>query len=228
MQETEVVNLFNDINIEDFDLEVCCICLEDMVDNIHTLNCNHRFHSNCIIETFRNGLTDCPLCRQKAPARNPYLYIGHLKFNLLKSYAKKKNANKNIVELFEKYNKMNESIKEHKAKTKTLRQEYAKFKKDYDNIITLKLKFERDVRDIKYTRRFGRGVGKIACTEKLNEILKEQKKFITENDSILKKQKKYIKDIASYYDKSVSGYTELYKMKTLIESIPIMPFKLKT
>ena len=30
----EAVNLFNDINIDDFDIDVCCICLEDMVDNM--------------------------------------------------------------------------------------------------------------------------------------------------------------------------------------------------
>jgi hypothetical protein len=223
----EAVNLFNDINIEEFDIDVCCICLEDMVDNIHTLKCNHRFHSECIIETFRSGLTDCPLCRQKAPARNPYIHIGHLKFKLLKTYTKKKNANKNIVELFEKYKKLEETIKDHKMQTKLLKNEFSNFKKANEEIIKKKHKFQKDIRDIKYTRRFGRGLGRIACTEKLNEILQEEKQFLSDHIDIIKLEKKYIKEIANFYNKTNSGYSDLFRLKTLIESIPIVPFQIK-
>jgi hypothetical protein len=223
----EAINLFNDINLEDFNIDVCCICLEDMVDNIHTLKCNHRFHSECIIETFRSGLTDCPLCRQKAPARNPYMHIGHLKFKLLKSYTKKKNANKNILELFEKYKKLEESIKEYRMQTKLLKREFSDFKKTNEEILKTKIKFQKDIKDIKYTRRFGRGLGRIACTEKLNEILEQEKQFLIYHSDTMKLEKKYIKEIANFYNKTNSGYSELYRLKTLIESIPIVPLQIK-
>ena len=223
----EAVNLFNDINIDDFDIDICCICLEDMNDNIHTLKCNHKFHSDCIIETFRNGLTDCPLCRQKAPVRNPYLYIGHLEFKLLKSYAKKKNANKNLVELFQKYNKLKENMKEYKSQSKILKHEFAEFKKKNESILKKKHQYQKDIHDIRFTRRYGRGLGKVVCTEKLNEVLKEQKKFIAENNTIFLLERKYVKEIANFYEKTVNGYSESYRLKTLIESIPIMPLKLK-
>jgi hypothetical protein len=222
----EAVNLFNDIIIEDFDIDICCICLEDMVDNIHTLKCNHRFHSECIIETFRSGLTDCPLCRQKAPTRNSYMCIGHLKFKLLKSYTKKKNANKNIIELFEKYNKLEANIKDYKIQTKLLKREFNDFKKNNEPIMKTKSKFQKDIKDIKYTRRFGRGLGKTLCTQKLNEILEEEKQFLIDNNNIMKLEKKYIKEIANFYSKTNSGYSELYRLKTLIESIPIVPLQI--
>ena len=223
----EAVNLFNDINIEDFDIDVCCICLEDMVDNIHTLKCNHKFHSECIIETFRSGLTDCPLCRQKAPTRNSYMHIGHLKFKLLKTYTKKKNANKSIVELFEKYKKLEENIKDHRMQTKLLKNEFADFKKTNEEIIKTKHKFQKDIRDIKYTRRYGRGLGKTACTEKLNEVLEDEKQFLIYHNNTIKLEKKFIKEIANFYNKTTTGYSDLYRLKTMIESIPIVPLQIK-
>lgn len=60
-------------------LEECSICLELLKKNVITLNCNHRFHTNCILNWTNNnnnllyshdknfyiikGL--CPLCKKE-------------------------------------------------------------------------------------------------------------------------------------------------------------------
>ena len=42
---------------------MCSICHETLDDDIYTLpECNHKYHSNCIITWFRTGKKSCPLC----------------------------------------------------------------------------------------------------------------------------------------------------------------------
>ena len=33
--------------------EVCAICRENLCQNTHTLECNHTYHTNCIMNWFR-------------------------------------------------------------------------------------------------------------------------------------------------------------------------------
>ena len=44
--------------------EVCSICREVMDDNKqnYLLQCNHRFHTECIIDSLRAS-NQCPICR---------------------------------------------------------------------------------------------------------------------------------------------------------------------
>lgn len=58
----------------------CAICQEPLINNYMTLNCSHKFHSKCVIDFMKNGITDllqtyrnsfeinknnckCPICR---------------------------------------------------------------------------------------------------------------------------------------------------------------------
>ena len=46
-------------------MELCCVCHENLESNIYTLpECNHTFHTNCIMTWFRapSGNNKCPLC----------------------------------------------------------------------------------------------------------------------------------------------------------------------
>ncbi len=38
----------------------CCICLEELDDQSTTLECNHKFHTNCVDKLYDKI---CPLCR---------------------------------------------------------------------------------------------------------------------------------------------------------------------
>ena len=44
--------------------ETCGICLADLDDETYCLECNHRFHTHCIIDWFRVSKSgSCPQCR---------------------------------------------------------------------------------------------------------------------------------------------------------------------
>jgi hypothetical protein len=47
--------------------EICSICFSKMTpEESHTLEeCDHRFHTNCILKWFRSNQDTCPLCREQ-------------------------------------------------------------------------------------------------------------------------------------------------------------------
>ena len=49
------------------------ICLEPLNDTGHVLSgCSHAFHVGCIVEWFRQGHSNCPLCRTDPEFCSPY------------------------------------------------------------------------------------------------------------------------------------------------------------
>jgi len=90
--------------MENFSIEnKCCICLENISyenNKSHTLDCNHIFHTECIIDWFRTQTSNgrCPLCNFSDDSNKyEYLswynrdYVTH-RFNIIKKYGKKKEA----------------------------------------------------------------------------------------------------------------------------------------
>ena len=48
------------------DNELCSICYHTMKhDESHTLECEHKFHTGCILKWFRSKQDTCPLCREQ-------------------------------------------------------------------------------------------------------------------------------------------------------------------
>ena len=90
--------------MEEFSIEnKCCICLDDInleTNKLHTLDCNHTFHTNCIIDWFRTHSSNgrCPLCNI-SDDNNQFTYLSWYnrdyvthRFNIIKKYGKKKEA----------------------------------------------------------------------------------------------------------------------------------------
>ena len=50
--------------MEDNTQDICCICLDTMNESnqTHILSCEHKYHTECIIDWFRKGKSHCPLC----------------------------------------------------------------------------------------------------------------------------------------------------------------------
>ena len=48
----------------------CAICCGDTCNNPHTLPCTHTFCAGCIVNWFRNGHNECPLCRDPCTVRS--------------------------------------------------------------------------------------------------------------------------------------------------------------
>ena len=62
----------------------CPICQENLTTEIHSLECGHKFHSECIISWFRSGSNTCPCCRdtncelQKSGTQGTFMYVRRL------------------------------------------------------------------------------------------------------------------------------------------------------
>jgi hypothetical protein len=65
----------NEITNETNDL--CSICLSELGDNEYTLDCNHTFHTKCIVEWFRKSKGNCPLCNDNPGGPWPTCQIGY-------------------------------------------------------------------------------------------------------------------------------------------------------
>ncbi|KAI3982342.1 hypothetical protein MKX01_037875 [Papaver californicum] len=63
VMEQSTCNIISELALPPEDSE-CCICLSQYVDGVelHSLPCNHHFHSGCIIKWLRINAT-CPLCK---------------------------------------------------------------------------------------------------------------------------------------------------------------------
>ena len=63
MDPESVVLEEGEILEDDTAAEVCPICFLPLSSGHVTLECNHTFHSDCIIKWFRSKNDSCPLCR---------------------------------------------------------------------------------------------------------------------------------------------------------------------
>ena len=111
-------------------VNTCSICLDNLCDDNTKYkldSCGHEFHSNCLLNWYKNR-HDCPLCRN-APENNP---ADENKLKLLIQYARRKTANKSIVNLVNKYKNTKKAITQNKKDIFEFRKnnkEYFKLKK---------------------------------------------------------------------------------------------------
>ena len=113
-----VIQTLNDVSAENDDQEICVIC-QDILDNgeqVHFLpECNHGYHTNCILTWFRTGNNNCPCCgnrgvnfkepKQRAAPRGRWrnIFVKRSKRNpryvRLRKFSMRKDAPKPLKEL---------------------------------------------------------------------------------------------------------------------------------
>ena len=121
---TAIINLHNLSLVE----QECLICKEDITisQNYKLPECNHVFHTHCIVSWFRNGDSKCPYCGNKGinyidnnylSSRNSPLLswrrsrINNYKISQLKSYVKKTNSPLFLIKELKKLNSANKVLK---------------------------------------------------------------------------------------------------------------------
>ena len=78
MTDTNIETETNtETNIETETNGLCAICLSDLDNNEYTLECNHTFHTKCIVEWFRKSKGNCPLCNDNPGGAWPTCQIGY-------------------------------------------------------------------------------------------------------------------------------------------------------
>lgn len=126
----------------------CAICLSELNenDNIYDLNCNHKFHTNCIVDWFRSSSGNCPLCND-----NPFNNDDNNNNNLVNEYFLSSTYIDNRFKAIKRYSnnkKSPESLKKEIIK-------FNEFNKDYI-IVNKKMKeFEKN-KDYKELQKLAR------------------------------------------------------------------------
>ena len=134
--------------------ETCSICLNEFGEDeqCHCLDeCNHKFHTKCIINWFRKAST-CPMCRDNTVDEINHIpaFILHERGKELRKVARKKDAPEALKKQVAKLKKIESEIKE-KAKALTeFRKEnkeilntHNKLRSSRWNLQTKKYKMER-------------------------------------------------------------------------------------
>lgn len=99
-------------------IDLCAICHESLNENTYTLpECNHSFHSNCIITWFRTGKNNCPLCNNNGinslndldtQATWHQRKMAYENYKKLRSFSRKKTAPEQLKKLVSDLKKLEE------------------------------------------------------------------------------------------------------------------------
>lgn len=131
----------------DFD-NICSICYENLDDqSSYTLECNHKYHTKCIMKWFRNLNSKCPLCNdEKLDTSNMSYQVKLETISEIKKFGKRKKCPKNIKDQIKNISKL-------KSEYRNWKQEFSEFKKDnnellkkYDKMVIKRYNFERKIR----------------------------------------------------------------------------------
>jgi len=144
------INL-NEVPEIDFEKDICAICHENLEDNIYKIpECNHKFHSECVITWFRMGKSKCPYCntefahkKKSTPPR--HIFRRNLiceEYKDIYNYSRRKNANPKIKKQVKKITDLNKSLTEMSKKFNKM----IKSDKSYKEVI----KYKRKYRDKKW------------------------------------------------------------------------------
>ncbi len=134
--------------------ETCSICLNEFEENdqCHCLDeCNHKFHTKCIVSWFRKAST-CPMCRDNTVEEIkeiPAYYLGARTVELRK-ISRKKDAPKELKKQVAKLKKIEADIKERAKALSEFRKEnkevidtFNRLRQKYWNLKSKKYKMER-------------------------------------------------------------------------------------
>lgn len=131
------IDLFGDLSIQQ-NVNNCSICTESL-DNPEAVfairECNHLFHSNCLLEWYSTSSNQsCPLCRSTA---NEYIHKQSL-FQSIVNFSRRKDAPKELKKMVDRCHNF-------KNKHSLASKELVKFEKENKNVLSQyrKLKSKR-------------------------------------------------------------------------------------
>ena len=126
----------------DSNCDVCPICHININEypNYTLTECDHTYHTDCIIQWFRTGHTNCPYCNcsynnedTENNTNMKYSYNVRRKsindnYKIVKAYSKKKDVPKILKTKIKSIEKMEQQLKEIKTICKSIRNEEGPYK----------------------------------------------------------------------------------------------------
>lgn len=132
--------------------DICSICYE-ILDKTEEkqfwiLECNHKFHTFCIMKWFRNDNSSCPLCNDSIQYTKLTYWDRINTINEIKQLGKKKNCPEKIKKILDKIKKVKDKEKKQKNYMKEFKNKYKKEINEYLELIKQKQKFKRKIINI--------------------------------------------------------------------------------
>lgn len=234
ISEIEPIDVFNtNESLEQNQIDVCSICLCELnvsSNDTFLLECNHRFHTECIISVFRRSFSyenngKCPLCRNIPETtifeRNHKIE----KYELLEEYLKinKDKCHPYIQKLMDGIQKCENKIKKYSLLKKKSESEKKKIEKENRKIIKERCKISDDIQTLKNQKR---RVNKIIYTYIDLELEKLNKKLIEiemNNKGMFENLQSFEKQVNDVYKKIKKETSTMNSFKSKLNDIPIKP-----
>tara|TARA_B100000900_G_C20559538_1_gene708263 strand:+ start:822 stop:1403 length:582 start_codon:yes stop_codon:yes gene_type:complete len=141
--------------------DICAICRETLDDNSQVFmlpECEHKFHTECIVHWFRYGRQTCPLCNNTGAGSQPAYTSRFIKLKHLRRYSLTRECSPFIKQQFK-------LLRRHESRQKQI---ILLYKKKIDEFVGTAKEFRKleSERDIKL--------------RKVNENIRIQKQIICE------------------------------------------------
>ena len=131
--------------------DTCPICFEEInQDNSHILECNHKFHTNCIVKWFRNSHKNCPLCNDISLDTNMPWGVKLQTVAEIKKFGRRKICPENIKKQLDKIKKLQDEQKDCRKKFFDFRNDNKDIIKKYNNLRSKTYTFNRRIRLAEY------------------------------------------------------------------------------
>ena len=96
--------------------DICLICHENYENKKeYTLECNHKYHTDCIMKWFRMGNKNCPLCNDQGNNINFNMYGRITKLSQLRQLTRRKDCPPVIKTAVNKLRKKENDFKTYKT-----------------------------------------------------------------------------------------------------------------
>ena len=113
--------------------DICSICHETLDGDIYTLpECNHKYHSNCIITWFRTGKKSCPLCNNLGINNLTQMqenttwsmrHHAYENYKKMRAFSRKKGAPKELKKMITQLKKLETKKKDIASRLKNFKKE---------------------------------------------------------------------------------------------------------
>ena len=116
----ESISELQELNDQD---DLCVICLSQLGDDDYSLDCEHKYHTKCIIEWFRKGNSACPLCNDNPFVEQQSYYYGNPLMNercslIRRKFGRKKDCPPTLKKAIEKLRDLETKQKEAEKNTR--------------------------------------------------------------------------------------------------------------
>ena len=131
--------------------DICLICHENYENKKeYTLECNHKYHTDCIMKWFRLGNEKCPLCNDKGNNNNIGWFDRITKLSQCKQLARRKDCPTIVKTNINKLKKIENDFKIYKKNFQEFKNNNKELINKYKQQYRKRWYYRRKIREIEH------------------------------------------------------------------------------